>query len=97
MKNGLSKYLLLVDPYNKHDERVLILKTQFPRYIFELNRIDDPDSMIINLFGQDYYVVIRRNMDNQVAELHPGAFKDVVRWYHYSKEPENEPETGSVR
>lgn len=90
MKKGLPKFLLLTDPYESLEGRILIFKTEYPRYIFELNRPDDEESQIVNLHGQDYHILVRRNLDKQ-EDLSLGILKDAVRWYYYSKTGKNEP------
>ena len=83
MKKGLPKFLLLTDPYNGIEGRILIFKTEYPRYIFELNRPEDPDTKTVNLHGRDVSIVVRRDLDKQ-EDPSPGILKDAVRWYYYS-------------
>jgi hypothetical protein len=91
MKKGLPKFMLLTDPYNGIEGRILIFKTEYPRYIFELNRPEDPESETINLHGIDYSILMRKNLDDK--ELRFGILKEVVRWFHYSLISKNEPKT----
>lgn len=85
MKNNLPKYLLLTDPYNSLEGRVLILQTEYPRYIFELNRPNDPQSLMVKVQEHEYHIVIRRDLDEFFPEFRPGMLTDVVKWYHFSK------------
>jgi len=93
MKSELPKFLLITDPYNSLEGRILVLKTEFPVCIFELNRPDEPTSKVINLNGKDYYVMIRTVLDMQFAALNTTQFKEVARWYYHSQSAEAGLET----
>lgn len=90
MKKGLPKFMLLTDPYNGIENRILIFKTEYPRYIFELNRPEDPESETIDLLGTSYPIIVRKNLDQQ--DIKGGILKEAVRWFHFSK-LENVPKT----
>lgn len=92
MKKGLPKFLLLTDPYGGIENRVLIFKTEYPRFILELNRPEDEESKTVELHGKEYSILVRRNLDKQ-EELSLGMLKDAVRWYYYAKLDKNEPKT----
>lgn len=93
MKSGLPKFLLLTDPYNSLEGRILILKTELPGYVFELNRPDEPTSMVVNLHGKDYYVMVRMVLDLPFSPFDIAQYKEVVRWYYYSQSAGTESET----
>jgi hypothetical protein len=84
MKKGLPKFVLLNDPYESLEGRILIFKTQYPRYIYELNRDDDEASKRIIILGEEYTIVVRKYIDNQ-SETELSDLKEAVRWYHFSK------------
>jgi hypothetical protein len=84
MKKGLPKFVLLTDPYESLEGRILILKTQYPRFIYELGRSDEEESQSISLFEEQYTIVVRKNLDDQ-SEVTLSDLKEVVRWYHFSK------------
>ncbi len=91
MKKGLPKYVLLTDPYNSLEGRILILKTQYPRFIYELNRDDEEAVERISMFDAEYTIVVRKDLDKQ-SDVKMSELKDVVRWFHFSKGTSSETE-----
>lgn len=90
MKNDLPKYLLLSDPYLSIGDRILIMRVEFPCYIFELNRPDDENSVALTLHGREYHIVTRSDLNDFFSEFQAGMFREVIRWYHFSKTGRNE-------
>lgn len=89
MKKGLPRFLLITDPFGSLQERVLILRAESPRYIFEINHPDDAQTAHeVTIEDQTYRVAIRRKLtaDNDIPVR---FFKDVALWYHYSKRENN--------
>jgi hypothetical protein len=86
MKKGLPRFTLLTDPFGSLPERILILRAESPRYIFEINHPDDTENVQeVTVGDQTYRVAIRRKLtDDQDIAL--SFFRDVARWYHYSKQ-----------
>lgn len=83
LKKELPKFLLLADPYDTLPGRTLIYRNHFPKFIYEINR-EEEDSQHIEIDGVRYSVIIRENLDDQVA-FDATHLKEVVSWYHYSK------------
>jgi hypothetical protein len=49
------------------------------------------DSVIIDLNGIDYSILVCKNLDDK--ELSFGMLKEAVRWYHFSLSSKNESKT----
>lgn len=93
MKNGLPKFLFLADPYNSLEGRILILKTEYPGCIYELNRPDESDSTIVDLYGKSYSIRVHPGWNMTFSGLNMTQCEEVIRWYHHSQSSEAGPET----
>lgn len=84
--------MLLTDPFGSLPKRVLILRVEPPRYIFEINHPDDTENVQeVTVAEQTYRVAIRRKLTDD-KDIPLSFFKDVARWYHYSKQESSELE-----
>ncbi len=92
MNKILPKFLLLTDPYQSIQGRVLILRAHEPRYIFEINHPEDVhahSARQVTVEGQTYLVAVRRRLTEE-PQVPTSLYNDVARWYHFTK-PENAP------
>jgi hypothetical protein len=83
MKKGLPKFVMLSDPNEKLEGRQLILRTEYPRYIFEINRPDDPEQQEFDVQGNKVWITVNKDLNS--AGPPPDTYlKEAVRWYVFS-------------
>jgi hypothetical protein len=79
MKKGLPKFMLLADENPLKD---VIFRSQYPKFLFELVKTPQPNSICVNVMDLDQHVVILRDIDN-FGELPPSYIAEAVRWWKY--------------
>ena len=83
MKKGFAKFMLIPDP--KDNRRTIIIRTQYPKFIFELTNDPEPDSKSVIINEVMHFISVRKDLDNY-GEPSESYLREVVRWWHYQAE-----------
>lgn len=87
MKKGLSKFNRLIDSQN----RILILRTQYPCYIFEINPKDAIDIVQVTLSFGTFNVSLKKDLNNY-GPPPESYYEEAARWFYYHFLPNNPQE-----
>lgn len=83
MKKGIPKFTLLSDPNNTLEGRVIIFRSQYPKFLYELNRDDVQPSVSLQIGNATYTGSVLKALDNEESKV--SYLEEAIRWYHYSQ------------